>query len=236
MPVTVETPTRTVSHTGRLAFGVTALLAAFGLALNLVITALGTYPAVGATPTSYGYANGDGLAGVVGRVIDFLSYFTILSNIVVIIVLLALWRGRVGPTPVWRALRMDSLLMITVTGLIFAIVLAPDAHLQGLEYVTNTIEHYITPALTIVTFLVWGPRAWLRLGTVLAALVIPILWVAYALIRGAVIDAYPYGFIDVATHGYGTVLINVLGVLALGIVLGLVFLGVDKLLSRRSTA
>lgn len=234
--MTDEHPQHAVSPTGRLAFGITAVLAAFALVLNLVITALETYPSVGVKPTSYGYANGEGLSGAIGRVLDFVSYFTILSNVVVVIVLFALWRGLVGPTPVWRALRMDSLLMITVTGLIFVIVLAPDADLQGLQYATNTIEHYITPLLTIITFLIWGPRSWLRLSSVLTALVIPLAWVVYALIRGAVIDAYPYGFLDVAVHGYGTVFINVLGVLALGVVLGLIFLGLDKLLSRRSTA
>ena len=124
--------------------------------------------------------------------------------------------------------------MITVTGLIFAIVLAPSAHLQGIEYVTNTIEHYITPVLTVVTFLVWGPRRWLNLRSVFTALVIPVLWLGYTFARGAVIDAYPYGFINVAELGYGRVLVNVAGVILLGIVLGLVFLGLDRVLGRRS--
>ncbi len=225
--------TDATTKAGRLAFGLTVLLAIFGLALNVVITALGTYPSEQVKPTIYGYDNPDGLAGVVGRLLDFASYFTILSNVVVIVVLFALWRGRIGPTPVWRALRMDSLLMITVTGLIFAIVLAPEAKLQGLEYVTNTIEHYITPALTVITFLIWGPRGWFRLTTVFTALILPLLWVAYSLARGAVIDAYPYGFLDVATLGWGKALVNIGGVLVLGIVLGLVYLGLDRLLSRR---
>ncbi len=231
MPEDVATPT--VSRAGRAAFGVTALIAAFGLVLNIVITALGTYPSTQTNATIYGYDNPDGLAGVVGRTLDFLSYFTILSNIVVVIVLVALWRGRIGPTPVWRALRMDSLLMITVTGLIFVIVLRPEAHLEGMQYITNTTEHYITPVLTVVTWLIWGPRGWFRLDTVFAALVVPLLWVAYSLARGAVIDAYPYGFLDVATLGWGKALVNIGGVLVLGIVLGFIFLGIDKLLSRR---
>lgn len=228
-----DLPTPAVGRVGRQAFGITALIAFCGLALNLVITALGTYPSTQTKPTIYGYDNPDGSAGVVGRVLDFAGYFTVLSNVVVVIVLFALWSGRVGPTPVWRTLRMDSLLMITVTGLIFAIVLAPDAHLEGLEYVTNTIEHYITPVLTLVTWLVWGPRRWFRFGTIFTALVIPLAWLAYAFIRGAVIDSYPYGFLDVATLGWGKASVNVAGVLILGIVLGLIFWGLDRLLSRR---
>jgi hypothetical protein len=223
-----------VSATGRRVFGAVAALVWFSLALNLVITALGVYPATTRTPTLFGYDTPDGLAGALSRVVDFFSYFTILSNIVVAVVLTALARGVARPVRFWPALRMDSLIMITVTGLVFAIVLAPEAQLEGLEYVTNTIEHYLAPVLTVVTWLVWGPFGWFRLSTVLSAMVLPVLWLGYTLVRGAVINAYPYGFIDAAALGYPTALRNIAGVLVIGIVLALVFLGLDRLRSRRS--
>lgn len=229
-------PSTAPSRNARIAFGVTAGLGWFALSLNLVITGLGVYPSDVVTPSAFGYDNAAGAAGAPGRVIDYLSYFTILSNIVVAVMLTALARGRVRPTLLWRTIRMDSLVMITVTGLVFAIVLAKDADLQGLQYVTNTIEHYLVPVLAVLTWLVFGPRAWLRPVTVLTALAIPILWLAYTFARGAVIGAYPYGFLDVAVLGYGKALVNVAGVLALGIVLGLVFLGLDRLISRGVTS
>ena len=232
MPIEPSTPA--LSRNARVAFGITALLSALGLTLNVIITALGVYPSTTTNPNLFGYSDPSGLPGVISRVLDFASYFTILSNVVVVVVLAALWRGRIGPTPVWRTLRMDSLVMITVTGLVFAVVLAPTADLQGLQYVTNTLEHYVTPLLTVLTFLVWGPRGWLRLGTVFTALVIPIIWLAYTLLRGAVVDSYPYSFLNVAEFGLGRVLLNVAGVVLLGVVLGLVFWGLDRLLSRRS--
>lgn len=222
-------------RTARIAFGITALIAAVGFAVNLVIVSLATYPPTATEPSQLGFDNPEGVAGLLPRVIDFLSYFTILSNIVVIVVLGLLWAGRLRPTAMGGTLRMDSLIMITVTGLVFAIVLAPSAELQGLQYLTNTIEHYITPVLTVLTFLIWGPRRWFSVRTVFTALVIPLLWLAYTFVRGAVIGAYPYGFLDAATLGYPRALANVAGVLVLGIVLGFAFLGLDRLLSRRST-
>lgn len=225
-------PSTGLSRNARVAFGITAGLGWFALALNLVLTAFAVYPSAVTLPSAFGYDNAAGIAGAPGRVIDYLSYFTILSNILVAVMLTALAQGRVRPTLLWRTIRMDSLIMITVTGLVFVLILAKDADLQGLQYVTNTIEHYLVPVLTVVTWLVWGPRAWLRLVTVFTALVIPILWLAYTFARGAVIGAYPYGFLDVAVLGYGKSLVNVAGVLILGIVLGLVFLGLDRLLSR----
>ena len=57
---------------------------------------------------------------------------------------------------------------------------------------------------------------------------------ALELLRGAVIGAYPYGFVDVVTKGYGTVLVNSIAITLFGVVIGLVFLGIDRLLTRRA--
>lgn len=228
-------PAEETTPTGRLAFGLTALIAATGLLLNLVLVILAVYPSTTVNPHLLGF-NAGGVAGVIGRVIDFFSYFTILSNVVVVVVCALLWRGRIRPTVVSRALRMDSLIMITVTGAIFVIVLAPTAKLQGLQYVTNTIEHYVTPILVIVTWLVWGPRRWLTLGSVATALVLPVGWLAYTLVRGGAIAAYPYPFLNVSDLGLPAVLRNIVGIVVLGVALGLVFWGIDRLLGRRSRA
>jgi len=32
--------------------------------------------------------------------------------------------------------------------------------------------------------------------------VVPLVWLAYTLIRGAVVGWYPYPFVDVSVHGY----------------------------------
>jgi hypothetical protein len=220
-----------MTRTGRIAFGVTAGLSAFGVTLNLITVALGMYQQAPKDPYLLGN-NPEGAAGLVSRVVDYFSYFTILSNIVVIIVCTLLALGRARPTPVMRALRMDSLMMISVTGLVFALVLAPSFHPDGLEYVTNPLHHYVTPILAVATWLVWGPRGWLRLSSVFTALVIPVIWLAYTFLRGAVIHAFPYGFLAVDELGWGRALVNVAGVLVVGIVLGLAFWGLDVLLSR----
>jgi hypothetical protein len=36
----------------------------------------------------------------------------------------------------------------------------------------------------------------------------PVLWLVFTLIRGAVIDWYPYPFLDAHAHGYGRVAAN----------------------------
>ena len=222
-----------MTRSARTAFGVTAAVSAFGVLLNLVTVALGLYQRAPKNPNLLGN-NAEGVAGLLSRVVDYFSYFTILSNIIVIIVCTLLALDRARPTSVMRALRMDSLMMISVTGLVFAIVLAPTFHPDGLENVTNPLQHYVTPVLTVLTWLIWGPRAWFRLSTVFTALVIPVVWLAYTFARGALFHAYPYPFLVVDTLGWGQVLVNVFGVLVVGIVLGLMYWGLDVLLARRA--
>ena len=222
----IQSPAR-----GRTAFGATAVLAGFGMALNLVLTALGTYPSTQTVTTLFGF-NDSGILGAPGRVFDFFSYFTVLSNILVAVVMAMLWRNPSRSGALFRILRMDALVMITVTGLVYWAVLAGGVELQGLEYVTNTIEHTLVPIATLLVFVIFGPRGQFRVSTVFAALVLPIAWALLTLVRGATISAYPYGFINVAQYGYGSVLVNIAGVAVLGIVIGFVFLGLDRLLAR----
>ena len=214
-------------------FGANASLAWLGLSVSLLLTILNTYPVTNTIPTIYGF-NEAGSAGLVGRVLDFFSYFTILSNIVVAVVATMLWRNPNRQSGIFRVLRLDSLIMISVTGLVFVILLAPKADIQGWAHVSNTLNHYITPALTVLVFILIGPRGLIRLRTIFLALILPLAWVAYSLARGAVIDAYPYGFLDAARYGYGTVMINLVGIVGIGVLLGLVFFGIDRLLSKRA--
>ena len=222
-----------MSRAARWAFGVNAAVAWASLALQLGLSASGAVPFTPASPSAFGW-NAAGAAGAPGRVIDFLSYFTIWSNIVVAVVMTMLAASPTRVTTLRRVLRLDALIMIVVTGLVYAVVLAPLYHPTGWSAVANSGLHQLTPLLTVLVWLVFGPRGWLDLRLVLPSLVIPLVWLVYTLLRGAVISAYPYPFIDVVPLGYGRVAVNVVGVLVLGIVVALAVVGLDRLLSRRS--
>ena len=218
--------------TTRRVYAIAAGITWFGLALGMVLTIFNVYPPVDVQPNAFG-AHPDGLAGLPGRVMDSLSYFTNLSNVLVAVVLTMLARNPDRGGAVWHAVRMDSLVMIVITGLIYAIVLAPDAQVEGLDIIVNAIKHYIVPVMTVFLWLLVGPRRQLTFVSVFTALVIPIAWAAYTLIRGEFIAAYPYGFLNVIAYGLPAVLTNIAGVAVLGIILGLLFWAVDRLLSLR---
>jgi hypothetical protein len=221
--------------TNRRMFAIAAGITWFGLGLGLILTVFNVYPPVEVQPNSLG-VNPDGVAGLVGRVVDSLSYFTNLSNVIVAIVFTMLARNPDRRGAVWSAVRMDSLVMISITGLIYAIVLAPDAQVEGLDIIVNSIKHYIVPVMTVLLWLLLGPRRQLTFISVFTALAIPIAWAGYTLIRGEFIAAYPYGFLNVVAYGLPAVLVNIAGVAALGVVLGLLFWGIDRVLGSRQRA
>jgi hypothetical protein len=232
MSDTLTPPAGRTPMTGaRILFGINAAFAAFGVGLSFILTVLGTYPSPNTDPTALGFAE----QGLLGRVFDYFTYFTIWSNIIVAVVMAMLFVRPERDSFWFRAVRLSALLMIVVTGIIYNVMLAAEAQLQGLEVVSNLFEHILTPIVTLLVFLIAGPRGWFSWRIIAASLIIPIAWLVFALIRGAFIDAYPYGFLDVATYGYATVLTNVGGIVVFAIVICLILWGIDWVI-RRLTA
>lgn len=218
----------------RTACGINAALAWVGVAMVAALAALGVDQTGPDEPYLYGL-NPAGPAGAAPRLLDTFSYFTLWSNVVVAIgATLIAWRPE-HDTAVRRALRLAGLLMITITAIVYAFVLAPTAVVVGWHQVTNPLQHVVVPAVTVAVWAVWGPRDWCSWRTVPAALVVPLCWVAWMLARGAAIDAYPYGFVNVAVHGYATVALNITLILAFGLLIALLFHLLDRLLARLSS-
>jgi len=174
------------------------------------------------------------------RLFDWLTYFTIWSNITVAVVLTFLWlrpdlfvRRDLGGL-VWRALRLDGLLMIVITGIVYNLILATGGK-SGADLVSDTTLHVVVPLLTLVVWLLVGPRGMLDLRVIAASLVLPTVWAAMALVRGAVVGAYPYPFLDVAKNGLASVLAFVGVILVVAVVLALVLLALDRVLPPRAT-
>lgn len=141
------------------------------------------------------------------RLFDMFSYFTIQSNLLVLLAVtaLAVNPGRGGVW--WRALRATSIVGITVTGVVHWFLLRPLATLTGLDYWTDKFLHVVVPLLAVVGWLLFGPRPRLGLRTIGLALVWPICWLVVTLVRGAIIDWYPYPFLDVTALGAAPVVV-----------------------------
>ncbi|MFI9488599.1 Pr6Pr family membrane protein [Promicromonospora sp. NPDC052451] len=190
----------------------------FGLQFYLLFT--------GGADANSGESGSDIPLGV--RFVRLFSYFTVASNVLVLVVAVATAAGRVRDGLVWRVVRLDALLSIAVTGIVFSFVLAPGIVLRDEAVIATTLFHHVSPVLFVLGWLLWGPRAQWGLRSVLLAFVWPLAWLGYTFVRGAVTGWYPYPFLDVGQVGAGGALTGAGAVLACALVLtGLVLL-VDR--------
>ena len=187
-----------------------ALTAALILAALIVQCVL----AIRASSTPPGHAIGT-LAGarVGGRLLRVASFFTIQSNVLVAATSALLAVNPAHDGRIWRILRVDALVGITVTGIVYSTVLSRIHEPKGWEQTTtNAAFHYSAPLLAVIGWLLFGPRPRIDRSTVAWSLVWPVLWFGYTLVHGAISGWYPYPFVSVTDHGYGRVLLNALAV------------------------
>jgi uncharacterized membrane protein len=169
-------------------------------------------------------------ATAAGRYVRTFSFFTIQSNILAgaSSALLALAPHRDGRAV--RILRLDALLGITVTGIVYATVLARIHEPKGWEQLaTNTIFHYVTPIAMVVGWLLFGPRPRVDARVAITVLAWPIAWFGYTLARGRIDPWYPYPFVDVTSHGYARVVLNAAAVTIVLAITGGLFWAGDRL-------
>ena len=121
-------------------------------------------------------------------------------------------------------------------GVVHFFFLRPLLDLHGADLLADKLLHMVVPLLAVVGWLVFGPRERASREDLVPFLVVPVVWLVYTLVRGALVDWYPYPFIDVGEHGYGVVLLNALGISAFLVGLAFLAFGVDRRLSKgRST-
>jgi hypothetical protein len=166
--------------------------------------------------------------GVATRMIQTISFFTIQSNILVLIVAITLVIDPDRDGRWWRVLRLDALLGITVTGLVFDIILIRYVDPHGWQLVATIGFHYIAPWATVLGWLLFGPRPRIDRRTLAWVWVWPLAWIASTFVRGAVVDWYPYPFLDVQEIGYPAALRSTGVVLLVAVVLVIGFAALDR--------
>ena len=117
---------------------------------------------------------------------------------------------------------------IVLVALAYSVLLRHLWQPEGWQWLADELLHDVMPALFVVYWWFAVPKGRLRLWHLAAWALYPALYFAYALWRGSEIGVYAYPFIDVASLGYGQVMLNALGVLAGFWAIGLVLLGLDR--------
>jgi hypothetical protein len=163
--------------------------------------------------------------------VRFFSYFTILSNLLVLLVsstaaFVADSRpGRWFARPVVRG---GAALYIGVTMGIYATILQWLWEPQGAQWWADSSLHYAVPVLYLLWWLLAVQHGTLRWGDLLRWLLFPLLYLCWVFLRGVFAHEYPYPFLDLNAHSLAVVLRNCAGVFALFLLLGSVLVLVDR--------
>ncbi len=144
------------------------------------------------------------VANNVFRPWEYFSYFTIQTSLIAIVTLSVAgwfaWTGRTE-TRVLNIVRLCTVTFTVVVTLVYNLLLRglPDAAADG-DYVwpvlPNEILHVWAAIFMLIDWILSSRRINLRVRAIFWVLVFPLVWLVYSIIRGLIVDWWPYWFIN----------------------------------------
>jgi len=169
----------------------------------------------------------------------YFGYFTIQSSLMNVVVLavggvLAL---RLAAEPELLArVRMSTLAYAVITGVVYNLLLRnlpSDGSFEGLAW-PNEVLHVWAPALILLDWLLAPGRPALAWKRIWFALIYPLVWLAYALLRGTFTGWWTYPFLNPGEPaGWPGVLLYIVVIAATIIAIAAAAIGVSRLGGRR---
>ncbi len=160
-------------------------------------------------------------------------YFTVQSNVMVLVWLLVAiiygWQGH--PNWLLRPVFKGAFTVyISVTFLVFMVLLAPLVDPQGIYRYTNAIVHYITPLAFILDGLLFSSKRAYKWRFAVYWLAYPIAYLIFAQLYGSLTGDYLYPFLDLPQLGLSGLATWVAILLVLFILLGVIYIGINRVL------
>ena len=178
-----------------------------------------------------GYAAASGETPLWGA-FRFFSYFTVLTNTVAVIVLAATAFGAANFLTRPSAQTAVAVYIVIVC-VIYTLLLRNLWNPNGAQRLADYLLHYATPALYVIYWRLFVPKGTLRFLDAIPWLIYPAIYVVCMLWRGAVIGQYPYPFLDAGRLGYERTALNIVGLGAVFLALGLAAIWLGHRLSRK---
>jgi hypothetical protein len=170
-------------------------------------------------------------ASVGATVVQYFSYYTILTNLMIACVTTTLFIRR-EDTSKWQKLLTAILVYIMTVGLTYNTILRSLWKPEGLQLLADNLLHSIIPFLYLVFWVFFVRKQSLQWKDIFRWLIYPLLYLVYILVRGAYYGAYPYPFVDVVQLGYARVLLNSLVVTGIILFFSVVFVAVSKIIKK----
>ncbi|MFH6998924.1 Pr6Pr family membrane protein [Flavobacterium sp. FlaQc-57] len=166
-----------------------------------------------------------------GSVLNFFSYFTVLSNLLIALCLTFstfMSKTRIGLFFLSNSVQTAIALYILIVGVVYNIVLRGLWVVTGWQFVVDNMLHVLNPILYILYWLIFSPKEKLNWKNGIYWTFFPICYLIYSLIRGAIVNWYPYPFLNAMNIGYEKVFINVVAMIFLFFVAGLSLISLNN--------
>jgi len=173
-------------------------------------------------------------AGLVTRLTNYFSFFTISTNTIVVLAMLlpvvtpGSGAGKFFSRP---GVRTAVAGYIIIVGGVYHVMLAPLWSPEGLNLAAQIILHYAAPVAFTADWLAFVERGKMRWANWLTALIYPVMYVLWTLVHGEITGFYPYPFLDIDERGYAQVLINISILVAAFLIVQLLLVTLDKVLA-----
>lgn len=172
---------------------------------------------------------------------EYFSYFTIQTSLIAIVTLTVAgwfaWRG-LAETRVLNIVRLSTVTFTVVVTLVYNVLLRglPDAAADG-DYVwpilPNEILHVWAAIFMLVDWILSSRRVNLRLRAIFWVLLFPLVWLIYSIIRGLLVDWWPYWFINPNDQaGIPGMLSYIVGIMLFLLTVAIALLGLQRLTVR----
>jgi hypothetical protein len=174
-------------------------------------------------------------ASLLGGLVNFFSFFTVLTNTLVVVVLsYAVVHRDSAAKRFFLAPSVSSAIAVSIVlvSLAYNLLLRHLWQPEGFQFIADELLHDVMPLLFVVYWWRYVPKGALRFKHIGLWVLYPLVYFAYVLLRGDLLGQYQYPFIDVGTLGYPQVFMNAGGILTGFVLIALAVVGLDKLLKR----
>ena len=174
-------------------------------------------------------------ASLLGGLVNFFSFFTVLTNTLVAVVLsYAVVHRDSAVKRYFLAPGVSSAIAVNIVlvSLAYNVLLRHLWQPEGFQFIADELLHDVMPLLFVVYWWRCVPKGALRFKHIGLWVLYPLAYFAYVLLRGDLLGQYQYPFIDVGTLGYPPVFVNAGGILTGFVLIALAVVGLDKWLTR----
>lgn len=176
-----------------------------------------------------------GLSRIPALTLNFFSFFTILTNVLMMLAMLL--PVIVGGTGAGRAMALPGVraavtMYAVVVGLVYHLLLHATWAPEGWSYVVNILLHYVMPIAILIDWLVFVPRGQLNWREPARWLLFPLAYGGWTLAHGLAVDWWPYWFVNVTELGLIKAGAYFAGLLVFFLMVGLIVVTIDHALGR----